>query len=105
MRSPVNPDTEMNKMVLPYGNIEIEYCPQSGGVWLDKGELEKLVEVVEERAKQKYATQPNMAPQFKTENNAPTFKTSDYDREDYKYSQYPHKKKKESILGEIFDIF
>jgi uncharacterized protein len=24
--------------------IEIDYCPQYRGVWLDRGELEKLVE-------------------------------------------------------------
>ena len=25
-------------------NIEIDYCPQCRGVWLDRGELDKLVE-------------------------------------------------------------
>lgn len=107
MRSPVNPELEMKKMTLPYGGIEIEYCPESGGVWLDKGELEKLVEVVEEKAKQKYSN--NNAPKFNANDNAPKFGKSD-DDDYYKYNQthshppYQHKKK-ESILGEIFDIF
>lgn len=100
MRSPINPDVEMQKMILPYGNIEIEYDPVSGGVWLDKGEIEKLVEVVEDKAKQKYSS--NNAPRFSTSNNAPDFKK--YDDDDYKYNS-GHKRKKESILGEIFDIF
>lgn len=107
MKSPVNPDVEMNKMTLPYGGIEIEYCPQSGGVWLDKGELEKLVEIVEEKAKQKYASTADMAPKFSTE-NAPKLGQKDMDDDDYRYNNgqhYPQKKKKESILGEIFDIF
>ncbi len=25
-------------------NIEIDYCPQCRGVWLDRGELDKLIE-------------------------------------------------------------
>lgn len=103
MRSPVNPSLEMNKMILPYGGIEIEYCPESGGVWLDKGELEKLVEVVENKAQDKYGNKN--APQFGS-NNAPRLdEYKDRRYGDYKYSQYPKKKKKESILGELFDIF
>lgn len=29
--------------------IEIDYCPRCRGVWLDRGELDKLVERAEER--------------------------------------------------------
>lgn len=25
-------------------NVEIDYCPQCRGIWLDKGELDKLLE-------------------------------------------------------------
>jgi Zn-finger nucleic acid-binding protein len=25
-------------------NIEIDYCPQCRGVWLDRGELDKIIE-------------------------------------------------------------
>jgi Zn-finger nucleic acid-binding protein len=34
-----------------YG-IEIDVCPTSGGIWLDRGELEKLVEIIREDAAQ-----------------------------------------------------
>jgi Zn-finger nucleic acid-binding protein len=34
-----------------YG-IEIDICPTSGGIWLDRGELEKLVEIIREDAVQ-----------------------------------------------------
>lgn len=30
-----------------YG-IEIDICPTTGGVWLDRGELEKLIEIIRE---------------------------------------------------------
>lgn len=32
-----------------YG-IEIDICPSTGGVWLDRGELEKLIEIIREDA-------------------------------------------------------
>jgi len=34
-----------------YG-IEFDVCPTTGGVWLDKGELEKLIALVKEEALQ-----------------------------------------------------
>jgi len=34
-----------------YG-IEIDICPTTGGVWLDRGELEKLIEIIREDAVQ-----------------------------------------------------
>lgn len=33
-------------------DIELDVCPTSGGVWLDKGELEKLIALVTEEAVQ-----------------------------------------------------
>jgi hypothetical protein len=30
--------------------VEIDICPSSGGVWLDRGELEKLIEIIREDA-------------------------------------------------------
>jgi len=32
-----------------YG-IEIDICPSTGGVWLDRGELEKLIAIIREDA-------------------------------------------------------
>jgi len=103
MKSPVNPSLEMNKMVLPYGEIEIEYCSESGGVWLDKGELEKLINVVEPKAQDKYGN--NNAPTFGSDNTPRMQSYSNNREDDYKSNQYPKKNKKESILGELFDIF
>lgn len=35
------------RQINPYG-IEFDVCPTTGGVWLDKGELEKLIALVKE---------------------------------------------------------
>jgi Zn-finger nucleic acid-binding protein len=39
-------------------NIEIDYCPQCRGVWLDRGELDKLIE----RSVQESAAAQSAAP-------------------------------------------
>ncbi len=71
--------------------VSIDYCPECRGIWLDRGELDKIIEKEKNYIK---------------ENNQ---KYDDYkDSHDYskhKNSKYNHKKKKESVFGDIFDIF
>lgn len=38
-------------------NIEIDYCPQCRGVWLDRGELDKIIERSQQE-EARYATPP-----------------------------------------------
>ncbi len=38
------------RQIVRYG-IEFDVCPSTGGVWLDKGELEKLIAFVAEEAR------------------------------------------------------
>jgi hypothetical protein len=38
------------RQVMRYG-IEFDVCPSTGGVWLDKGEVEKLVALVRDEAR------------------------------------------------------
>ena len=40
--------------------IEIDYCPQCRGVWLDRGELDKIVEKSSSRALRAAATSTTM---------------------------------------------
>lgn len=67
--------------------IEIDYCPNCRGVWLDRGELDKIIE----RSSQH-------APSRPTE----VYREKQYDNRegDYRYG----KKKKESFLGDLFDF-
>jgi len=70
--------------------IEIDYCPKCRGVWLDKGELDKLIE------RSLGYTTPG---------------PSKYDEDQKQYPQtggyndpyYKHKKKK-GFLGDFFDF-
>jgi Zn-finger nucleic acid-binding protein len=65
--------------------IEIDYCPECRGVWLDRGELDKIIE----RSAQNVRNNPDESFQGK----------QNYSREsDYRY------KKRKGILGELFDF-
>lgn len=71
--------------------VEIDYCPQCRGVWLDRGELDKIIE----RSTQ---SGPQPAPRQSYEERS-------YPKEHYKGGyEKPYHKKKESFLSEIFDF-
>lgn len=72
-------------------DIEIDYCPECRGVWLDRGELDKLIE--KSVAAHSAQNPPPAAPQ-------PQHAPQDY----YKKSKDSyHYKRKKSFLEEIFD--
>lgn len=74
--------------------IEIDYCPTCRGVWLDRGELDKIIERSGSQMTPQQPQRPAQ-PQYRDE---PRY--DNRDRDDYKYKS----KKKESFLGEIFDF-
>ncbi len=74
-------------------NIEIDYCPQCRGVWLDRGELDKLIE----RSAQEASPAP--APQA-AQPVQPAYRGDDYGRP---HSGYDKRYKKKSFWHEIFD--
>jgi Zn-finger nucleic acid-binding protein len=64
--------------------IEIDYCPECRGVWLDRGELDKILE--------RSAAAPAPAPAQQQRSQPQQY-----------VAQQPYKKKKESWLSELFD--
>lgn len=75
--------------------VEIDYCPQCRGVWLDRGELDKIVErsLVSERSPQA-APPPQQYPQ-----GAPSAPWGHQQSAHHK--GYP--KRRKSFLEELFD--
>lgn len=55
MKCPVCKDPDL--VMTERQNIEIDYCPQCRGVWLDRGELDKIIERVQ-LEEQRYAAMP-----------------------------------------------
>jgi Zn-finger nucleic acid-binding protein len=81
--------------------IEIDYCPKCRGVWLDRGELDKIIE---------RATPAQSAPPaFAQQQPAPypprpeRFDERRYDDDRYKDRDHRHRKRK-GFLGELFDF-
>jgi Zn-finger nucleic acid-binding protein len=73
--------------------VEIDYCPQCRGVWLDRGELDKIIE----RNAREYAAPPQPGP-------APSQPPrSDYDAGYGRHHGGHHPKRRKSFLEELFD--
>ncbi len=76
--------------------VEIDYCPKCRGVWLDKGELDKIIER-SSQIQPGYANNPDANSQYRDRDD------------DYTYNQnqrgqpYPQKKKR-GFLGDLFDF-
>lgn len=97
--------------------VTIDICPQCKGVWLDRGELDKLMSGVKEIKEEfnewqqsKYNNYNNQTPYREPSRPNPNpYPPSyrDYEKERYhdKSSHYKHKKKKNILdrLGDIFD--
>ncbi len=77
--------------------IEIDYCPTCRGVWLDRGELDKIIA---RNAEASVSPQPPQPPQPHQPSQAPWGQQS-Y-RGDDRYGHKPHKRRK-GFLEELFD--
>src|SRR5690242_21635439 len=82
--------------------IEIDYCPTCRGIWLDRGELDKIIEraaVVDYGSPQSDvhppAEQPYAAPT--------TFLPQQPQPPSYRYGEH-HGTRRKSFLSEIFDF-
>jgi uncharacterized protein len=78
--------------------VEIDYCPECRGVWLDRGELDKILDRAQ--AEMGRATPPPAAPQRDVQ--YPT--RPSYDDRDRRYEGQGgyRKKKKDHWLEELF---
>lgn len=67
--------------------VEIDYCPQCRGVWLDRGELDKIIE----------RSQSLEEPQGRRP-------VRSVDAEKNQRNDYQYHKRRKNFLGEIFDF-
>jgi hypothetical protein len=78
--------------------VEIDYCPQCRGVWLDRGELDKIIE----RSNAEMAPPP--PPRAAQPEPQPGYTPQGYGHQPHGYGQgYPYKKRKKSFLEDLFD--
>lgn len=109
MKCPID-NTDL--MMTTREGIEIDYCPKCRGIWLDRGELEKLIE-----RSARYETAPPVRQDYdsdviKRKNDEIYTDTrhryhdddDDYDPR-YRENDPRYPKKKRGFLGDLFDIF
>ena len=93
------PTCRVNLVMSERQGIEIDYCPQCRGVWLDRGELDKIIERSETAAAPAPA-RPQAAPPPPPQYREPDYRERGYDD---RYYGKPYKKKYKSFLSELFD--
>ena len=95
MKCPID-DTEL--VMSERQGIEIDYCPKCRGVWLDRGELDKLIQL-SAGAEAPRASAPAQATD--PYRNAP--QRRDFDDSDFGKRQHGGAYRKKSWLSDIFD--
>ena len=117
MHCPVCKDTTL--VMSERQGIEIDYCPQCRGVWLDRGELDKIIQravanmqeanpaaqpVVQPAAQPATSFQPAAAPHYQQPHYPPAQQPHGYPPAHGHHSQqHYHHKKKKSFWEELFD--
>lgn len=81
------PNDNTTLVMTERSGVEIDYCPDCRGVWLDRGELDKIIE------RSSTPAQGNQASHYGGDR--------DVSRGENKY-QKP--RKKDSFLGDLFDF-
>ena len=79
MKCPVCKDVTL--LMSEKKGVEIDYCPECRGIWLDRGELEKIMEKEDAYIKKEVK------------------------EETKHYEEKPRKQKRESFMSEIFEMF
>ena len=106
------PQCEIPLLMTDRKGVEIDYCSQCRGIWLDKGELDKIITLYgEEFSREQPAAHepppPGRAPRENVHSHG------GYDEADYgghytnnrHHHKSHHRHKKKKGLMDIFDIF
>ena len=87
------PNCNETLLMTERSKIEIDYCPSCRGVWLDKGELDKLLDYVEHSSSGQTQVRS-------------TYPLNHADQQWGKTNPYPYNRhrKKKSFLSDFFDF-
>jgi uncharacterized protein len=106
MRCPVDNET---LIMADRNGVEIDYCPKCRGVWLDRGELDKIIDRAASAASspterpQTERPQTGAAREIPEPARTPTRRRDDDDDDDYDRRGKPHRRR-ESFLSDLFDF-
>jgi uncharacterized protein len=103
MKCPVCPESTLS--MSNREGIEIDYCPSCRGVWLDRGELDKIIERSADDVSAKHESRAE-APPYPPRDREYDERYKDDRYRDDRYRNDPnyHKRKRKGLLGELFDF-
>jgi uncharacterized protein len=115
MRCPVDNET---LVMADRNGVEIDYCPKCRGVWLDRGELDKIIDraavgpaaAPSDPARARPAGDPGPVYQPEPPRPADTRQRDDRDRhrddddDDNRFGSGPKRRRRESFLSDLFDF-
>ena len=78
--------------------VEIDYCPRCRGVWLDRGELDKLLQVADRDDDDRWDDRDRDKGRYDTDRDR------DRGRHDSERRYGARRKKKSSFLSEMFEF-
>jgi len=102
MNCPVCPTVQL--MMSDRQGIEIDFCPHCRGVWLDRGELDKIIERTQDGTQ---GARSQAIPRSSSPATRDDDRDDDRSRERHdgdRYDSHYRKKKKGGFLSEIFDF-
>ena len=110
MKCPVCKDVTL--LMSEKHGVEIDYCPQCRGIWLDRGELDKIVQRAKEMERE-YDRDEDRYDCWDSDEKRYQSREQEYDshrnyrkeKDRYDDSYYRKKKKKSSVFGELFEMF
>ena len=89
------PNCSETLLITDKQGVEIDYCPNCRGIWLDRGELEKIMD----RSATHYSNKKNYEEDYKRYG----YQEYNHEHGQEHHKHHPHKKKK-SFLDEFFDF-
>lgn len=102
------PNCQASMQAVQRSGVEFDMCPTCRGIWLDRGELEKLVGMAREPEAEAPRPQQYSPPQPPRDDYRRDERRDDYrrgydDDDRHKYDKYGRKKKRGMDIFDIFD--
>lgn len=100
--------TAVDLLIAERQGVEIDYCPQCRGVWLDRGELDKIIErtgAIEVQPHSGPAThQPEPYPPFQQTSYNQPYPSHHGHHPNGHYGQHQKHHRQKSMLERLFDF-
>lgn len=103
MNCPACEDVRMKEM--ERDGVIIDICPSCKGVWLDRGELEKITERLRKIRQPFNQWYEQDDREYEDWHDRRHDDHEHHDRDADRHSEYPRKKKKKSVLDMLGDMF